>query len=267
MKESPYLDPEMAAVYDRIASRFHFAAPASDLVKIVDLTEGDMVLDVGTGTGVVAAAARAAVGASGTIVGTDAAFEMIRFARKETPHVVVARVPGLPFPDQTFNSVIAGFVVSHFQNYVEGLQDMVRVCRIGGRVGMSAWGSLPNLAANVWSDIAARYVPREELNDAFLKHIPWDAWFSQTENVANALQDSGLSAVTTHTRFYSVRIPTAEYLLSREASMQGLILRRRLTSPQWDDFTRTVEEAFGHTFGGWVGYERDAHFGVGTKNR
>ena len=82
MEDSPYLEPAMVAIYDRIASRFQFAAPARDLVEITGLREDNAVLDVGAGTGVVAAAARNAVGINGTVVGTDAAFEMIRACPK-----------------------------------------------------------------------------------------------------------------------------------------------------------------------------------------
>src|SRR5262245_55358267 len=265
MQESPYLDPAMVAIYDRIAAPFQFAAPAGDLVKIARVLEGAVVLDVGTGTGLVAAAARAAAGVTGTVIATDAAFEMIRVARKGTSDIVVAQVPGLPFPNKTFDAVIAGFVVSHFDSYLDGLREMIRVSRTGGRIGMSAWGSAPNPAASLWSDIAAQFAPRAQLNEAFVKHIPWDTWFSRIENVAEALRAAGLTSITTETRFYAVRMRTQDYLLSREASMQGLILRRQLTSAQWDDFNMTVAEAFESKFGDLVEYERDAHFGVGTK--
>jgi len=264
MQDSPYLDPAMVAVYERVAAPFQFAAPASDLVKIIGLSEGAVVLDVGTGTGVVAAAAIAAVGISGIVIGTDSAFEMVRVARNAT-HLVVAQVPGLPFSDDTFDAVVAGFVVSHFESYLDGLREMLRVCRTGGHIGMSAWGSAPNPAASLWSDLAAQFAPRERLTEAFLKQIPWDTWFSRIDNVGEALWSAGLSSVTTETRFYTVRMPTPAYLLSREASIQGLILRRQLTSAQWDHFKITAAEAFEKKFGDSVEYDRDAHFGVGTK--
>jgi ubiquinone/menaquinone biosynthesis C-methylase UbiE len=266
MHKSPYSDPAMASVYESVAARLQFAAPGRDLVEIVGVTEGDRVLDVGTGTGVVAAAGRTMAGQTGFIVGSDAAVEMLRLARKETANLVVARVPELPFADETFDAVIAGFVVSHFERYVDGLTDMIRICRNGGRVGMSAWGSLPNPAATLWADIAGQYAPREQLTEAFLKHIPWDTWFSRIENVAEALETAGLSSVVTETRCYSVRMPTHEYLLSREASVQGLVLREALSSVQWHDFTTKVADAFQDKFGEIVEYERDAHFGVGTKS-
>jgi SAM-dependent methyltransferase len=265
MNDSPYSRPEMAAIYDRIAARFQFTLPAQDLVNIVAPREGDAVLDVGTGTGVVVAAAKKVVQPAGMVVGTDAAIEMIRLARKETANLVVAHVPGLPFRTESFDVIVAGFVVSHFENYIDGLGDLIRVCRTGGRVAMSAWGSLPNPAAALWNDIAGQYAPREQLDEAFRQHIPWDTWFSQIENVAQALETAGLSCVATETRYYAVRMPTAEFLMSREASMQGLLLRQALSPVQWNDFTIHVSEAFREKFGETVEYRRDAHFGVAIK--
>jgi len=265
MEESPYVIPEMVAVYDRIAAPFQFAAPAKDLVKIVRVPEGAVVLDVGAGTGLVAAAARSAVGVNGTVVATDAAIEMIRVVGKGTAAAIVARVPRLPFSNETFNAVLGGFVVSHFESYHDGLREMIRVCRTGGRVGMSSWGSALNAAASLWSDIAARFAAREQLNEAFVKQIPWDASFSRMENVHEALRTASLQSLKTETRFYAVRMSTQDYLLSREASTQGLILRRQLAPAQWHAFKTTVAEVFKTKFGDLVEYERDAHFGVGTK--
>ena len=265
MNDSPYSRPEMAATYDRIAARFQFSLPAQDLVKIVAPRDRDTVLDVGTGTGVVAAAVNKAVQPAGKVVGTDAAFEMIRLGRKQIANLVVARVPGLPFRAECFDVVVAGFVLSHFENYVDGLVDMIRVCRNGGRIGVSAWGALPNPAAVLWSDTAAQYVPREQLDEAFRQQIPWDTLFSQIENVAQALQTAGLASVATETRYYSVRMPTEEFLMSREASTQGLVLCRALRTARWNDFSVQVGEAFRDKFGETVEYRRDAHFGAGTK--
>jgi SAM-dependent methyltransferase len=265
MKDSPYSNPVTASVYDRIAAPFQFTPPANDLVKIVGLQQGAVVLDVGTGTGVVATAAKASVGRAGTVVGMDAASEMIRLANKERTSLVIGQVPGLPFSDKSFDAVIAGFVVSHFESHVEGLKDMVRVLRTGGRIGFSAWGSAPNPAAALWSDIAGKYARAEALSEAFLKHIPRDTWFSRRDNLVEALREVHLSAVFTETRVYSVRMPTPEYLLSREASVQGLVLRRSVTAAQWEDFKTAVAEAFQDKFAECVEYERDAHFGVGTK--
>ena len=264
MSKSPYSDPEMAAVYDRIAARLQFNAPGHDLVEVAGVSTGDVVLDVGTGTGVVATAARTAAGPEGFIVGVDPAIEMIRHAPRETCTLVLGQMPVLPFRDGAFDVVLAGFVVTHFANYQDGLAEMTRVCRAGGRVAMSVWGEVANAPAALWTDTATRYFDREQLLNDFFKQIPWDAWFSRIQNVSRVLETAGLASVSTQTRHYPVRMQTNEYLLSREASVQGLVLRNRLSASDWEDFTANVSQAFHDKFGPTVEYLRDVHFGVGV---
>src|SRR5262249_49645232 len=114
---SPYLDPAVASTYERIAAPFQFSQPAHDLVDILRPEPGSRVLDVGTGTGIVALNLRAAV-RGGTVVGADPSIEMLQRARPAAAHRIVAgRTPGLPFRENTFDVVSASFVVSHLENY------------------------------------------------------------------------------------------------------------------------------------------------------
>jgi tellurite resistance protein TehA-like permease len=53
--ESPYDDPVVATTYGRLAVPAQFVEPARALVAAIDPRRGGRVLDVGTGTGVVAA--------------------------------------------------------------------------------------------------------------------------------------------------------------------------------------------------------------------
>jgi ubiquinone/menaquinone biosynthesis C-methylase UbiE len=264
MKGSPYRDPAMAEVYHRLTAHHQFAPPARDLVDILDLPAGGFVLDVGSGTGIVAEHARQAVGSAGRVVGIDAAVEMLRFAKRSAA-CVAAHVPGLPFHGDSFDVVTAGFVVSHFPDYGSGLADLARVCRPGGRVGMTAWGSLTNSAAQLWTEMASAFVDRQRLDEAFTAHIPWDAWFSHHEHIRQALTQADLRDVVVTTRLYRVCIPTADFLTLRAASIQGLVLREQLTASRWSDFTTQLAEAFRHRFGETVEYDRDVHFGVGAK--
>src|SRR6266571_4900363 len=104
MKVSPYSDPAMAEVYHRLTARHQFDPPARDLVDMLHPPFGGFVLDVGTGTGIVAEHVRQAVGSTGCVVGVDAAIDMLRFAKRSAT-CVAAHVPGLPFNDDSFDIV------------------------------------------------------------------------------------------------------------------------------------------------------------------
>lgn len=191
---------------------------------------------------------------------------MLNFARQTAAfRIAVAEAPGLPFSAGMFDVVTAGFVVSHFADYGRGLEDLVRVCRPGGRIGMTSWGAMPNAAVQIWNDLASREVAAERLHDAFRAHVPWEEWFSRPANVVQTLQAAGLASVDVETREYRFEIATRDYLLSREASVQGILLRRASSAERWSDFKLRVADAFQTRFSDTVEYVRDVHFGSGTK--
>src|SRR2546422_6272098 len=97
--DSPYLDPQVASAYERLAAPSQFATPARDLVALLDVPPGATVLDVGSGTGVVATALAEAVGAGGDVVAVDPSAALLPAARHQlSPPPGVARAPGLSFP-------------------------------------------------------------------------------------------------------------------------------------------------------------------------
>jgi ubiquinone/menaquinone biosynthesis C-methylase UbiE len=92
----------VAGDYDR-AWHASFEPVARDLLDFVAPAPQDAVLDVGTGTGVVAATA-AEDAERGVVVGVDPSLPMLRRAHAHTTVPLAAgRTPGLPFPAQTFD--------------------------------------------------------------------------------------------------------------------------------------------------------------------
>ena len=99
---------------------------------------GGAVLDLGCGTGRAFDALRAAVGASGTVVGLDLTPEMLDAAtaaasRAATP-LVLGDARRLPFPDGAFGAVFAAGLVPHLPDPMIGLAEIARVVRPGGRL-------------------------------------------------------------------------------------------------------------------------------------
>lgn len=116
---------------------------------LADAADGPL-LDVGCGTGALAAAA-AATGRR--VVAVDADPDMTAQAFAPLPgRVAVAALPHLPFPDDTFATTTANFVVNHVADPRAAVAELARVTRAGGRVAMTSWTSDPPAWATLVGD-------------------------------------------------------------------------------------------------------------------
>ncbi|TDP96085.1 class I SAM-dependent methyltransferase [Labedaea rhizosphaerae] len=110
------------------------------LLDVAAVQPGAGVLDVGAGTGAVAAAARAR-GAS--VVAVDAEPDMTACVADRLPGVatVCAALPELPFADEAFDAVVGNFVVNHVGRPRHAVAELRRVTRSGGRVAVTVWAA------------------------------------------------------------------------------------------------------------------------------
>ena len=96
------------------------------------------VLDVASGPGYVAAGA-AERGAS--VIGTDVAEGMLTLARRLHPDIDfrAGNAEALPFGDESFDAVVANFVLLHLGRPEQAVAEFARVLRPGGRVALTVW--------------------------------------------------------------------------------------------------------------------------------
>jgi demethylmenaquinone methyltransferase/2-methoxy-6-polyprenyl-1,4-benzoquinol methylase len=99
------------------------------------------ILDVCTGTGDLALAYHRRSGGRARVVATDFCLEMLEIARGKAGRVpageltfLAADTQELPFTDDQFQLVAVAFGLRNVADTDRGLQEMVRVCRPGGRV-------------------------------------------------------------------------------------------------------------------------------------
>lgn len=258
-------DPIAGAYHRLLASRI-FAAPASDLVSLAGLRDGQRVLDAGTGTGLVARAAAEAVGTRGLVVGLDPSFEMLRYARASgLPLLVAASVPGVPFAERFFDIVLAGFVVSHFRNYQEALLDLVRVLKPGGRLGATSWRISDDEYTRAWKETAGSFVNLDRLAKAVREAIPWEDCFSDQAHLRAAFEEANLGHAEIEQREYRISVTVDDYLLIQENRTAGTLMQGMLGSANWNHFREQVAAVFRNRFRSPVEYTRTAWFAVGTK--
>jgi ubiquinone/menaquinone biosynthesis C-methylase UbiE len=112
------------------------------LCEAVDLHSGQRVLDVAAGNGnaTLAAARRFA-----EVVSTDYVGALLEGGRRraEADRLPVtfqeADAEALPFADASFDIVLSTFGVMFTPNQQQAANEMMRVCRPGGKIGMANW--------------------------------------------------------------------------------------------------------------------------------
>ena len=130
--------------YDFITS-FLFAGRRGksfrDLAMAAGLRPGDRVLDVGCGTGYFARMIAESVGPKGSVVGIDAAPEMIAHAASQSrsaPNASfeVGSAGTLSFADSTFDVVVSSLTMHHLDraDQLPAVGEMRRVLKPGGRL-------------------------------------------------------------------------------------------------------------------------------------
>ncbi len=126
----------IAGVYDVMNTVMTAGLHHQWRTRAVDLARvgpGTRALDVATGTGDLAIELAAR---GGDVVGSDFSEGMLARARTKAPGLTweQADAMALPYPDDAFDAVTVGFGARNFGDLAQGLREMVRVVKPGGRV-------------------------------------------------------------------------------------------------------------------------------------
>jgi SAM-dependent methyltransferase len=144
-------DPSRQMWASRVASFAREGAPksrhyAAALVDLVAPGEGAQVLDIATGTGVVAVAAAQHVGPTGRVIATDFVAEWAPYVAESAAEAGVANVTfevmsaeALALPDAAFDAVLCQFGLMFVPDKLLALREMRRVLKPGGKLGLAVW--------------------------------------------------------------------------------------------------------------------------------
>lgn len=188
------------------------------LCEAIDLQAGERVLDVAAGNGnaTLAAARRWA-----DVTSTDyvpALLDLGR-AKAEAERLPVtfqqADAEDLPFADGTFDVVVSVFGVMFTPNQEQAAQELLRVCRPGGKIGLVNW-TPEGFIGHVFRTIG-KYIP------AAPGVKPPALW--GTEQRIRELFAEGVSQVTATRRFFVFRYRSAEHFIEVFRTYYGPVLK------------------------------------------
>lgn len=138
----------MAGYYDKLTfterSRFR-----RKQIALIAPREGENVLDVGCGTGILSILSKLAVGETGRVCGIDIAPRMIEAAKRKATKFKLevefksASVTNLPYPDRSFDVAVSSLMFHHLPPNAkkEGLREISRVLKEDGRFFLSDFGT------------------------------------------------------------------------------------------------------------------------------
>jgi ubiquinone/menaquinone biosynthesis C-methylase UbiE len=110
-------------------------------IGLLNPREGERVLEVGCGTGVLSLLAKMIVGEGGAVEGIDIAPKMVARARQKAEKAGLpinyraASIDELPYRDGVFDAVISSMMFHHLPLTIKGrgLEEVYRVLKTGGR--------------------------------------------------------------------------------------------------------------------------------------
>jgi demethylmenaquinone methyltransferase/2-methoxy-6-polyprenyl-1,4-benzoquinol methylase len=140
----------IGASYDRVATTLSLGQDPRwrrALVDAIDARPTDRLLDVATGTGMVAQALHDRYGC--TIVGLDQSADMLGVARTRKgvyESIVDGHAEHLPFPDASFDHLTFTYLLRYVDDPAATMRELARVVKPGGRIAMVEFG----LPTGIW---------------------------------------------------------------------------------------------------------------------
>ena len=153
----------IGATYEKAGALLSFGQDArwrARLVQSVQAEPDDRVLDVATGTGLVARALRERYGCE--VVGLDRSADMLSRAAARDGHIplVRARAESLPFADDSFDHVTFTYLMRYVDDPAATMRELARVVRPGGRIVALDFGVPPSpILRAIWRTYTSLGLP------------------------------------------------------------------------------------------------------------
>jgi ubiquinone/menaquinone biosynthesis C-methylase UbiE len=183
-------------------------------VALASLSEGEVVLDLGSGAGFDCFLAASRVGKQGRVIGVDMTWEMIEKAREnarsggyDNVEFRIGEIENLPVPDNHVDIIISNCVINLSPDKEQVFREAYRVLKPGGRLMVSDIVLIQDLPAKVQQSVSA--------------YIGCLAGAALKEKYLGAIKHAGFKDVkvideTSFSTEYAANDPTVQSVLKEE---------------------------------------------------
>lgn len=201
--------PDWGAIAEKFDIWLPQIAPVGAAVlEKLEAQAGDVILDMGSGTGEPALTLARTMGAEIQITGIDAAEGMVNVAQQKVDDeglsgILFQTMPAenMSFADNSFDRALCRFGVMLFEDPLQGLKEMHRVLKPGGRFSLAVWSTAETMPTMHWS----YEVFKDRIEEDYYPPLAKVTSLGEPGTVEALLGDAGFSdyTVEAHTFHYS----------------------------------------------------------------
>lgn len=288
----------VVSYFDTYTERYtsHMPAPLFELARVSD---SGLILDIGTGTGIITLDVASRLGNQGKVVGIDLSDGMLATANtkaaqrglSDKTEFLKMDAENLSFPDNQFDAAISLYALRHFPNPDKSVKEIFRVLKPGASF-VAAVGSAPTLLSTAGMTAAMRRIASivrksmgrelsacEFIDSLVEKHLPENEnreeaqWVEHqhgfTGSIKTLLEDAGFGNVATSWKGQYSTVESAEDFWLLQMTFSS-IARKRIQQADAESVERLKQEFYARSNevlkkNGRLVYQTGAAIVVGVK--
>lgn len=255
---------EAARLYEDWFVPANFQRWASVVAEAAEVGPGQIVLDVGCGTGALTREAARRAKPAGRVVGLDKSANMLSVAREKSPEIEWhhAEAEAIPFGEASFDVVLSQLAFMFFEDKVTALREMYRVLKPGGRLWVVICGDLEQSPGYHGMAKLVQQLTDGPVTGEYLAPFA----LGNESLIRSLLEDAGLSAANLQTARSLIRYESMESWVHTD--FRGWTISNLITEELCDRLVQQASSALRHLVkeDGSVEFEMMAYFVSTTKN-